>query len=367
MVNKTISIVACYFGPKMGVGVVIEYLLNYLIPHLNSNGYTVNLITNDNVLKNSPQLEKQSVNIILPPELNQTFSSKIYFLFKFAKTTYVKDAKYVLYMHDAVIGKGVKNGIAIVHDLNDFEVANKYGVVRTAFRKKMVSYMVKRSYRIVAISSFVREQLLINFGAKIENKINIIHNGIVIKNITQQEKIIDNTPYFLVVGRIDPKGKKLYEILKIFTTYQNRYSNYRLKIVGGMNAFCEKDGQEFLDYCATLKNVDYLGFVSDEELDLLYLNAKATIFFSRFEGFGFPLLEAFLRKCPVITNKANKVNYELSEGCDIKIDERRVDDEEYILNKINELQSVDKEKLYLIAQKYSWEGSADKYYSLLIK
>lgn len=46
--------------------------------------------------------------------------------------------------------------------------------------------------------------------------------------------------------------------------------------------------------------VHHLGFVSEAELALLYRRAVALAFFSLYEGFGMPLLEAFRADCPVI-------------------------------------------------------------------
>lgn len=46
-------------------------------------------------------------------------------------------------------------------------------------------------------------------------------------------------------------------------------------------------------------------FVSSEELYSLYKYAKAFVYPSCYEGFGIPILESFLCKCPVILNNAS--------------------------------------------------------------
>ena len=51
-------------------------------------------------------------------------------------------------------------------------------------------------------------------------------------------------------------------------------------------------------------SVRRLGFVPSEDLDALYQAAVATVFPSKFEGFGAPVLEAMSRACPVVAANA---------------------------------------------------------------
>jgi glycosyltransferase involved in cell wall biosynthesis len=48
-----------------------------------------------------------------------------------------------------------------------------------------------------------------------------------------------------------------------------------------------------------------LGPVSDAQLNQLYRKAQAFVFPSRYEGFGFPILEAFGQRCPVVLSNAS--------------------------------------------------------------
>ena len=51
-------------------------------------------------------------------------------------------------------------------------------------------------------------------------------------------------------------------------------------------------------------SVRRLGFVPSDDLDALYQEAVATVFPSKFEGFGAPVLEAMSRACPVVAANA---------------------------------------------------------------
>ncbi|SHF94496.1 glycosyltransferase [Dysgonomonas macrotermitis] len=365
--NKNITIVACYFGPKLGVGVFIEKLLSYLLPLLKEGGYNITLVTNTNVLEHSPLIDTDGIEVVCPEELQKTISSKAYFLNTFPDTSYVKDAKYVLFTADSVIGKGVKNAISVVHDINEFDVHNKFGIIRTWFRKRMIRSVISRACKIVVISGFVKDQIIKYFpNEQFDGRLSVIHNGIDLVesedlSVTHKQK----EPYFLIVGRIDPKGKKLYEALKIYQAYKSQNPEFELKIVGGINRFCEKEANSFLLDANRISGVQYLGYVEDKELNALYESAFATIFYSEFEGFGFPILEAFGRGCPVITNPANKVNDELANGYDVKIAESDLNNVEMICWKVDLIRKMDTEVLKATALRFSWKKTARQYFDLL--
>lgn len=60
-------------------------------------------------------------------------------------------------------------------------------------------------------------------------------------------------------------------------------------------------------YDDTPENIIILGYITDEELKALYLNALGFIFPSYYEGFGLPILEAMHCGCPVICARATSL------------------------------------------------------------
>ncbi len=366
--KQRITIIACYYGHRLGVGVFMERLLPLLVEKLLDKDYRITLIVSNDFYTNSAHLlpQNKDIEIVRPILLQKSIFSKFYFLFILPFLSYVKRAKYVLYCSDAIVGKYVKNSIPVIHDLNDFEVENKFGFLRTLFRRKMIELSLRRAYKVIVISKFVKAQIEKAFPKDVDNKpVKVIYNGITLSDkiglINTQDPSNPDELYFLVVGRIDPYAKKLYKAVTLFHTYKKRCSSVKLKIVGGINDYCKGDGEVFLQYIRNDKDISYLGFVSDEELDVLYKNALATIFLSRYEGFGFPLLESFARGCPVITNAENEVNNELSSGKDIKILESELSNETIVDNKISQIYNVDRNELIKIAGNFTWERAANDY------
>ncbi|MDQ3953413.1 MAG: glycosyltransferase family 4 protein [Actinomycetota bacterium] len=61
-------------------------------------------------------------------------------------------------------------------------------------------------------------------------------------------------------------------------------------------------------------HVRRLGFVPSDDLDALYQAAVATVFPSKFEGFGAPVLEAMSRACPVVAANATALPEVVSDA-----------------------------------------------------
>ena len=116
--------------------------------------------------------------------------------------------------------------------------------------------------------------------------------------------------------------------------------------------------------------VRYVGFVEEATLAALYGRAAATIFFSRFEGFGFPMVEAFKLGCPVLYNSECEVLRQHAEGAAIAIDERSIEDG--LPAEVGELFDVGlraqrRERMAAVAAGYDWDSCAEAYMKVLEK
>ncbi len=65
--------------------------------------------------------------------------------------------------------------------------------------------------------------------------------------------------------------------------------------------------------------VRLLGYVSDADLSALLREARAQLFVSRAEGFGYPVVEAMATGCPVITSDGSSLK-EIAEGAALLVD-----------------------------------------------
>ncbi|MFZ3032358.1 MAG: glycosyltransferase family 1 protein [Candidatus Moraniibacteriota bacterium] len=103
-------------------------------------------------------------------------------------------------------------------------------------------------------------------------------------------------PYFLYVGNAYP-----HKNLSVLFAVARAFPTYALVLVGKEDFFYRRLKEEVKR--AHLQNVIFTGFVTDQELSVLYRCARTYLFPSLYEGFGLPPLEALARGTPVVSSE----------------------------------------------------------------
>jgi glycosyltransferase involved in cell wall biosynthesis len=164
-------------------------------------------------------------------------------------------------------------------------------------------------------------------------------------------------------------GEKWYKnraaLLRLFAAIAKTKPQAELAIVG--NTFSEK--QLCDNHCAHLTDrIHYLSGISDTELRGLYAHAKALLFPSWIEGFGWPILEAQACGCPVATldqAPMNELNAKqalcLTNNCD------SATWADQAARQIAAAIEVDPQALQTFAAAYTNEASIDAYLALYQK
>jgi glycosyltransferase involved in cell wall biosynthesis len=125
---------------------------------------------------------------------------------------------------------------------------------------------------------------------------------------TASEKIrdISESPYILFVGRLESK-KNLVNLVKAYEMLRSeRRINHRLVLVGKPGYGYEEIKKE-IEASKFSDDIVETGFISDADRDLLNKKAELFAFPSLFEGFGYPILEAFVAGIPVVTSKISSM------------------------------------------------------------
>ncbi|WP_080902832.1 glycosyltransferase family 1 protein [Parabacteroides sp. Marseille-P3160] len=161
--------------------------------------------------------------------------------------------------------------------------------------------LMQRADRIIAISQHTKKDILKYINVP-EERISVVYHGqdsTVTHNISRPRNIPD-TDYILYVG--SRNGYKNFEILaRAFSQLVEK--NRFLNLICTGEAFT-KDEYALFDQLK-IKEFVYAQMVTDEELRWLYKNALLFVFPSLYEGFGFPILEAFSMGCPVVLSNAS--------------------------------------------------------------
>ena len=187
--------------------------------------------------------------------------------------------------------------VLTVHDLCFKEQSKWFGFkTRLAFQ-----FFFKRSLNladiIICVSKNTKKQLL-NYYSVSPAKIRVVYEAaansfyyISVRSRLKEElkqKFQLDKPYFLVVGNVEQR-KQPELIISAFKKTLKQYSNMQLVFVGPNKLKLKAQ-----------KQIKFLNYVSDTDLNLLYNGATALIYFSLCEGFGLPIVEAMACRTPII-------------------------------------------------------------------
>lgn len=155
---------------------------------------------------------------------------------------------------------------------------------------------VEHADRIIAISESTRRDILDLYDID-PAKISVVYHG---RNILSDAGAeINGLPehYILFVGG-RPRYKNFERLVKAFAEVRRVHPDVKLICTGAPF----KKGEQEMIVAAGLRPGDDVRhiFVSDPQLRRLYAGALCFVFPSLYEGFGFPVLEAFDAGCPAV-------------------------------------------------------------------
>ena len=186
--------------------------------------------------------------------------------------------------------------VVTLHDLAVLRHPERFRRWQGASARRRLSKL-RHADQVICISRFTAEEAmaLLNLPA---SKISVVHNGCEFhpsEPAPPEARPDFAVPdeYFLFVGSLEP-GKNLALLKEVYALAESRNQVLApLLIVGARWEGVAHEG-------APRKGWRYLGRLPDEVLVYLYRHATALVFPSKYEGFGFPIVEAMSLGCPVI-------------------------------------------------------------------
>ena len=251
--------------------------------------------------------------------------------------------------------------LLVVHDASFFVNKQFFSTGFRTWYKFAIPFIAKICRQIITVSEFSKNELAKHGGIN-KDKITVIYNAA--DHILRfdrpseefEDKINNLKPYCLAVSSLGA-NKNFSGLSKAIG--QIDFLKLNMLIAGGE--------MRTLKYAPPDSEVNYLGYVSNEELRYLYENASLFIFPSFYEGFGIPPLEAMIVQCPVIASNTSSIPEVLGDACDYFNPGDATD----MANRISSL-TQDNVKLtqlqkqgYDRALQYSWEKSGMQYYNLI--
>ncbi|MDD2486786.1 MAG: glycosyltransferase family 1 protein [Candidatus Gracilibacteria bacterium] len=168
-----------------------------------------------------------------------------------------------------------------------------------------VKNITKRAEKIIAVTKHTKKDLIEVLNVP-EDKIEVIYEGL-------------NKNDFFIAGKEDiEKLKMKFDLKKDYIFYVGVLREHKnlLRLITAYNELLKEGvidldlviaGKEdvYFEIRNTIineglqKNVRLLGFVQEQDLNILYSGAKAVAYPSLYEGFGLPILEAMAHKVPL--------------------------------------------------------------------
>lgn len=184
--------------------------------------------------------------------------------------------------------------VVTVHDLTYERLPEYFWAQDPLTHQKRLN--VERADAIIAISKATRDDLLDCYDVD-PAKVHVIYHGI------DPESPVNSAPinglpaeYLLYVG--DRSGyKNFYLFMQAFRQLTTQYPDLHVILVGGGNLAVAEI--EYIRRAGLTDRVRHLN-ASDAGLTYLYQHAQLFVYPSLYEGFGLPILEAFLAGCPML-------------------------------------------------------------------
>ena len=205
---------------------------------------------------------------------------------------------------------------------------------------------------------------LVKFYRTDEKRISVIYPGVDLQKTENRKPKTEN--YILFVGTLEPR-KNVEGVIKAFDWLKKEYGiKHKLYIVGMKgwmveNIFKAYEASEFKN------DIVFKGYVDDAELDRLYRQATLFVYPSFYEGFGFPIIEAFSVGTPVVTSRTSSCG-EIGKDSALLVDPANYKDiGERILKIINseDLQKELAKRGIDRAKEFSWDRTAKEFLKLI--
>lgn len=361
-----IGIDARFFGPiGKGLGRYTQKLIEKLEKNDSVNDYFI-FLKKENFNEYQPQNPK--FKKVLADYVWYSFFEQLFFPQLLKK--YQLDLMHFPHFNVPLFYR--KKFIVTIHDLILIHFPTIKNTTRNSFlyQCKFLAYRwvinsaISRSEKIITVSEFTKKDILANYKNIVTGKICVTYEAcedFCLLSPNKDGEILKKyaiiKPYLIYVGNAYPH-KNLERLVMAFSLLSNKFPDLQLALVGKEDFFYQR--LKKLVEKNKIKNIVFVGFVPDLELDILQHTATAYIFPSLYEGFGLPPLEAMAKGTPVISSDHQCMQEILGDSAYYFNGEI----EKEIVNAIEKVLKDDVLKNKLITagyeqiKKYSWEKMA---------
>ena len=277
--------------------------------------------------------------------------------------------------HDPSPGPLVMQGpkmVVTIHDLIYKMYPQSHTSETIDLTQGYMEEIVKKADRIICTSHTTREDFHRFFDFSKE-KTSVIYNGVDHKifyklgpdqyeraqSLLAQKGI--EGPFILFVGTIEPR-KNLTGVLEALAVLVQKKIFAGKLVVVGMKGWGTQPIESLISRFNLQDRVILTGFIDDQELCFLYNLAQLFVFPSFYEGFGFPIVEAFCCGAPVVTSNTSSCA-EIAGDCALTVDPQQIPQIAQAMRRLLEdrgLNQALRQKAMKKAQEFSFLKTAQK-------
>lgn len=204
---------------------------------------------------------------------------------------------------------------------------------------------IRNSDLIICVSHNTAKDLM-RFCPVAPEKIRVVHNGV--SDVYTPSSTSDKTNEVVFVG-----ARGWYKNFAMAVDALKYHPDLKLSIVGG--GALTPDEIQSLDTNIPGR-YQWLGRVSDEDLNLIYNRAHCLLYPSSYEGFGIPVIEAMKAGCPVIAVRSSSIP-EVAGDAAILVEQAEVVQFDRALTALKDANCRSEmiQKGFIQASKFSWE------------
>jgi len=356
----------------------MKIAIDYSPTHTDPAGigqYTVNLISK--LIETYPQhnfilysfkpilINKNATNVVIKKD--NLPGAGFRWLRKIAKDAKKNQTDTMLSMSNFILPKLFPKTIQFIYDLAPIKHPKSVTKRFELRYKLLIKSAIKHAYKIITISNTVKKELY-EFFPQYNKEINIIYPAIN-KWFHNNPKNIEETivkyqlpqKYILALSTSQPR-KNFVHILKGFFKYKKLQDNDTKLVIIGKKGWKTKAIDTLLKNSIFKNDVQFLGYVPNNELSAIYFKASMFINLSYYEGFGMPALEALYFGLPTLLSDI-PVYQELFKSYVTFV---KPDDISEIAKLMTTLTKQNKKDYSSLTNKFTWDQSADKLNKLLI-
>ena len=205
--------------------------------------------------------------------------------------------------------------VVTIHDCAAFAVRAKYDAARMFYGRHVVSRLARGADAVMTVSAATAADVRRYFRIK---DATVIWNGIdhdqyrplppATVAATLASSFGQTRPYFLYLARLEHPGKNHVRLIEAFEQFVAAHPEREEDLIlGGADWHGAEVIHQRIAASPCRERIRSLGFVSKNDLAVLYGGATAMVYPSLFEGFGLPPIEAMACGCPVISSPAGSL------------------------------------------------------------